>query len=418
MSGQTVLMIAPFPPLPDNGGGIVIFNDLQELKRRGVIVDLICFRSGRSPESLSVLKQFCRHFFSVDGPPPWSIKILVNAVWQQSPLVVARHKSTPMEKVISRQLATNSYDSVLVEFSFMFQYLLESGITITQGKRSLLVLDHHVVTPKVYSYFSQITSNPLLKLLRHFEIERLKRYLHAVLMAADKHLFLGLEDLAYVQEQFPQLDSQKLVYRPAGLLLDRYPPADPAQVEPCTIGFFASFDWSANVDAVHYFVEEIFPQIQAQIQPVKFILAGRAAPPSIKNLTNHPAIEFMGEVDDMFRLAQRVAVMVVPLRIGGGTRLKILEAMAWGKPIVTTSIGVEGIEHLPGQELWVADEPQPFAQAVVSLLRDPDQQHQLAQASRRRVELSYTVQRSVDQLQQVLQGTDLKMNSAGFELTR
>jgi glycosyltransferase involved in cell wall biosynthesis len=133
-------------------------------------------------------------------------------------------------------------------------------------------------------------------------------------------------------------------------------------------------------------------------------------------LADHPAIEFVGKVEDMFSLAQRVAVIVVPLRIGAGTRLKILEAMAWGKPIVATSIGVEGIEQVVGQDLLVADEPETFAHAVVTLLNDPLQQMRLAQAGRRRVELSYTAQRSVDRLQQALPipSGDFVINATGF----
>lgn len=405
MSDQTILVMAPFPPLPDSGAGIAIFGDLTELKRRGVIIDLICFRSDRPVETLSSLKSLCRNLTLIEGPPSWSLGAVGKAIITQRPLVVARHYSFNMEHAVATHLKSHVYDAVLVEFSFMFQYLMKPGVTIMGQKRPLFVLDHHVVTPKVYGYFSQITSNPFLKLLRHFEIKRLKRYLHVVLMAADKHLFLGQEDLAYVQAQFPPLDSQKLVYRPTGLSLDRYPLANLAKAEPYTIGFLAAFDWAANVDAVHYLVKEILPIIQAQLPQVKLVLAGRAAPASIRKLANHPAVEFLGEVADMFTVVQRVAVIVAPLRIGAGTRLKILEAMAWGKPVVATSIGVEGVEHTPGQELLVADTPRTFAEAVISLLNNPAQQRQLAAASRRHIELTYTVQRSVDKLLEVISST-------------
>jgi glycosyltransferase involved in cell wall biosynthesis len=415
MSSQTLLMIAPYPPTPDTGAGIAIFGDLTELKRRGVVVDLVCFRSHRPLETLHEIKQLCRQFILVEGPPAWSLKTPWLTLLQQ-PLVVVRHRSLPMQQAIAAQLASHPYDVVLVEFSFMFQYLLRPDLIFTQDKQPLLVVDHLVVTPKVYQYFHQVAPTPLAKLFRQYEIPRLKKYLQKVLLTADKHLFVGQEDLAYVQNQFPGLPNEKLIYRPIGLLLERYPLADPAQAEPFTLGFFGAFDWAANVDAVHYFVREILPLIQAQMPQVKFVLAGRAGPASVRALADHPAIEFVGKVEDMFSLAQRVAVIVVPLRIGAGTRLKILEAMAWGKPIVATSIGVEGIEQVVGQDLLVADEPETFAHAVVTLLNDPLQQMRLAQAGRRRVELSYTAQRSVDRLQQALPipSGDFVINATGF----
>jgi glycosyltransferase involved in cell wall biosynthesis len=216
----------------------------------------------------------------------------------------------------------------------------------------------------------------------------------------DKHLFFGQEDLDYISAQNSDLiDQEKLIYRPTGLILERYPLADPAQVEPYTVGFFGAFDWEANVDAVSYFVEDILPLIQAELPQIKFVLAGRAAPSQVRELAQYPSVEFLGRVEDMFSVAQRVAAIVVPLRIGAGTRLKILEAMAWGKPIVTTSIGVEGVEHVNGEDLIVADTADLFAKATIALLDDPAQQGRLAQAARQRVELFYSTQCSVDRLQ-------------------
>lgn len=402
MESLTLLLITATPPLPDSGGGISIFGTLSELKRRGAVIDLVCFRADRSQEKLEPIRQLCRNLVLIEGLGGWSAGVVLKALLRQQPLVVARHHSQLMQQAINQQLGTWAYKLVLVEFSFMFQYLMQPGLIFTQGQKPRIVLEHRVVTPKVYQYFSDVAPNPIVKWFRNYEIQRLKAYLRAALLTADQHLFVGQEDLVYIRQEFPEISSDKLLYRPTGLILERYPLADPAQTEPNTIGFFGAFNWAANVDAVHYFVRDILPLIQLRQPQVKFVLAGRSAPASIQALASHPAIEFMGEVDDMFTLARRVAVMVVPLRIGAGTRLKILEALAWGKPVVSTSIGAEGIEFTPGEELLVADQPELFAQTVVELLADPSKQHRLAQAGRRRVETMYTAQRSVDRLLEVL----------------
>lgn len=404
MELRNVLMIAPTPPLPDSGAGVANFGTLYELQRRRIAVDLVCFSGHRPAESLQRLRSLVRDCVFVAGPPPWSIATLFkNRGWQQ-PLVVARHQNAQMQAAIATKLATNPYEAVLVEFSFMLPYLLAPQVAFASNRRPLWLVEHHVVTPRVYEYFSEVDPHRWKKLYRRLEIGRLKKYLQMVLRAADKHLLMGQEDLAYLQQEFPDLVAGKLAYRPVGLILDRYPLLDPAAAEPAAIGFFGAFGWAANGDAVHYFVDEILPRLQMHRPDLKFVLAGRAAPPSIRALADHPAIEFAGEVDDLARLARRVSVLVAPLRIGGGTRLKILEALAWGKPVVATSVGVEGIEHLPGEELLVADEPEAFAQAILALLNDSAQQRCLAQAGRRRIESTYTVQHSVDRLLEAVAG--------------
>lgn len=403
MSRQSILLISPFPPLPNTGAGVAIFSDLTELQKRGSTIDLICFRSNRSVDSLDPVRRLCRHLILIEGPSSWTFQIMYDALWKQRPLVVSRHDSLEMQHRITQQLTTVRYDVVLVEFSFMFQYL-KSDLNFAQEKRPLFVLDHRVVTPNVYRYFKQVTQNPILKFLRTYEIFRLKQYLQNVLCFADRNLFTGKEDLDYVRREFTVTD-EKLVYRPTGLVLDRYPVADPESVEPYSIGFFGAYDWQANVDAVIYFVNDILPLIVQKMPQVRFVLAGRAAPKRIRALAHHPHIEFVGEVDDMFEIAQRVAVIVVPLRIGAGTRLKILEAMAWGKPIVATTIGVEGVDHIDGEDILVRDTPESFVEATVALLNDPIQQRKLAQGARRRIENDYTTQRSVDRLQQAISVT-------------
>ncbi len=213
-------MIAPLPPVPDSGGGIAIFSDLHELKQRDVVVDLICFQSERTLESIQWLESVCRRLILVEGPPPWSAGIMLVALLRQQPMIVARHKTSQMSLAITKQLATHSYDVVLVEFSFMFQYLMQPDLVYAGPKPPLLVIDHHVVTPKVYQYFSRVERNPLLRLFRRYESPRLKRYLKEVLTTGDKHLFLGQEDLDYIQAQnFGFVEDDKLIYRPTGLLL-------------------------------------------------------------------------------------------------------------------------------------------------------------------------------------------------------
>jgi glycosyltransferase involved in cell wall biosynthesis len=145
-------------------------------------------------------------------------------------------------------------------------------------------------------------------------------------------------------------------------------------------------DWHPNRDAVEFFARSILPHIRAKYPQVKFIVAGRNPPPQfVAQFSSDPGIEFTGTVADMRPYLANATVVVVPLRIGGGTRIKILEACAAGKPVVSTTIGAEGLDVVPGREILVADAPTDFANLVVRLLDDPLQSEVLAKGARAKI---------------------------------
>jgi len=130
-------------------------------------------------------------------------------------------------------------------------------------------------------------------------------------------------------------------------------------------------DWLPNEDAIRYFTEEIMPRIKQQVPEVTLTVVGRDPYPSLVELSKQdPSIVVTGRVNDVRPFIEDSSVYIVPLRIGGGTRLKIFEAMAMEKPIVSTSVGAEGLPVIDGKEILLADTPEAFANAVVRLLRD------------------------------------------------
>ena len=144
-------------------------------------------------------------------------------------------------------------------------------------------------------------------------------------------------------------------------------------------------DWLPNEDAMLYFAREVLPHIRRDEPDTTLSIVGRAPTPAVRRLASEPGIEVTGRVEDVRPHIADAAVYVVPLRIGGGTRLKIFEAMAMGKAVVSTTIGAEGLPVTAGQDIVIADEPEPFAHAVVQLIRDEDARRRLATAARRLV---------------------------------
>jgi polysaccharide biosynthesis protein PslH len=152
-----------------------------------------------------------------------------------------------------------------------------------------------------------------------------------------------------------------------------YVPNPLIQPAPLSLVFTGSMDWLPNDDAIWYFVQEILPLVRAVKPDVRLTIVGRNPFPRLRELAeNDPGIEVTGRVDDVRPYIDRAAAYVIPLRIGGGTRLKVFEAMAMEKAIVSTSIGVEGLRVTDGEDVLIADSPRAFAQAVLRVLIERD----------------------------------------------
>jgi glycosyltransferase involved in cell wall biosynthesis len=156
------------------------------------------------------------------------------------------------------------------------------------------------------------------------------------------------------------------------------------------------------VDALRYFLESIYPRVVERHPDVTLRIIGSHVPRALERLAGRwPSVELVGYVEDVRSELARATVSVVPLRVGGGTRLKILESMAAGTPIVTTSIGCEGLEVGPGRHLLVGDSPETFADCVSDLLADADKRRRIAREARSLVESKYDWARSANALEAV-----------------
>ena len=169
--------------------------------------------------------------------------------------------------------------------------------------------------------------------------------------------------------------------------------------------FVGSMDWLPNIDGVEHFVNEIWPRIKQARPDARFQIVGRNPTPAIRRLGEVEGVEVVGTVPDVRPYIQDAAVVVVPLRIGGGTRIKIFEAMAMGRPVVSTSLGAEGLPVDSGKHLVLADEPEQFAGVVVDLLQDDAKRNRMADTARWMVTDRYSAETVARQFEQICQET-------------
>jgi len=221
--------------------------------------------------------------------------------------------------------------------------------------------------------------------------QRLRRYEAQVCRRADRVLAVSEADAAALRKLVPGLGVTVIpngidtrAYRP-----DRKFRNSQFAIRNSTLVFTGTMDFRPNVDAVLWFARKVLPRVQASVPEARFLVVGQRPHRRLDVLRGDPAVTLTGWVEDVRPYIAQAAVYVAPLRMGGGTRLKLLEAMAMGKAMVATRLGAEGYPVAGGRELLLADTPADFAAAVVALLRAPERRAELGRVARAFVEQRY-----------------------------
>jgi sugar transferase (PEP-CTERM/EpsH1 system associated) len=250
------------------------------------------------------------------------------------------------------------------------------------------ILFTHNVEAQVWERHCKVTTNPLMKTACWLESRALARTEHRYVELADHVVTVSENDRASFLQY---VDPSRISVIPTGVDTEYFQPgvpSGPGPEQPDTMAFTGTMDWMPNEDGVAYFVDKIFPLIRHEIPNAAFWAVGRRPPRRIQALASGNVV-VTGAVDDIRPYLGKAAVCVVPLRSGSGTRIKIFEAMAMGKAVISTTMGAEGLPVRHGENIILADDPADFARQVVQLLRDPQRRAQLGRAARQLVEENY-----------------------------
>jgi len=272
------------------------------------------------------------------------------------------------------------YDAVLVEETNLMENL-PPDLAVP------LIFDHHNAEHILLRRYVQHAESPVRALYALLEAEKTKHWeLHAT-RRASAVLVCSDEDRRIYRNLVAATPAFVV---PNVIDTDHYIPRACTDENNHTVLYTGGMDWHPNRDAVRYFAREILPEVRRLVPDMNFVVAGRNAPSEyLRELSSVPGIRFTGTLPDMRPEIAAAAVCVVPLRIGSGTRLKILEAAAMAKAIVSTSIGAEGLDFVNGEEIILADAPFQFADAVASLLTHDNRRNRFGCAARKRVEAMY-----------------------------
>lgn len=316
----------------------------------------------------------------------------LRSVFSTLPYTVTRFHRDEMQECLARKLSEGAYDVFVCDNPIVAVNLPHIPIP--------LVINSHNLEYSILQQYARLERNPLKALGVSFEARRLRRFEIRTYGLANCAMTCSNADAEVIRSFHARLP---VVVVPNAIDAAAYQVTD--DEGPANIVYQGGMDWFPNRDALLYFVRQIFPHIEREFRPiaediypdksrclpaVRLIAAGRNPPAAFRAKLSHvPALSFTGTLPDLRPVIAKATVCVVPLRIGSGTRFKILEAGAMGKAIVSTTLGAEGLSFEHGKEILIADDPCEFARCVIDLLRDPVRRKKLGQAARRRVNADY-----------------------------
>jgi polysaccharide biosynthesis protein PslH len=282
-----------------------------------------------------------------------------------------------MQQALDRVLRARRFDIVNLEFTFLGNSDLRQAPAGERPPR--VVVDSHNIDYDIARQYARAGGNLVRRFYSEVNWRKLRREELATYGAADGVYLCSVADEQRLHDQIPAARTM-VIPNAADVNFYQPRPEDPAP-DGNTVVFFGLLSYVPNIDGVSYFVESIWPRIADANPHARLKVIGGSPPPSLRAFAG-PRIEFTGFVPDLRPHLAEAAAVVVPLRFGGGTRLKIVEAMAMGKAMVSTTLGAEGIEAVPGRDILIEDQPAAFADAVNRLLADPAEATRIGRSAR------------------------------------
>jgi len=384
-----LLFVTPtYPYPPRTGNELIAFHHIKYLAPRHLI-DLLSLTNGNTSDR-GELADWCNHIEMV-ALAPWlsrlnqGVGLVADLPWQ-----VAYYRSAKMAQMVNRKLANNTYDVVLFQLTLMAHYLPDRypGATILSMEDPQVLKSQRWLTWE--SGFRRLLTRSRIAHLKRYELRHAPRF--------DRVLLLNESDVLDYRSLLP---GAKLDWVPHGIDVDAFCPSAVVPRREGMIVITGNMYHPPNVDGIDYFCREIFPLIRRRVPSASLWLVGARPAAAVRKWAKDPQIKVTGFVPDIRPYLRQAMVSICPVRLKIGTQTKILEALACGTPVVTTSAGNNGVAAISGEQLYVADTPDKLAERVVELLNG-NRWEALSQNGRRFVIENFTWEKSVTKLEKIL----------------
>lgn len=389
-----ILFITEKFPYPlDSGGRIRTYHILKGLSQEHELTLITTLERESQRRDLPELENLCRQVLAIAAPQETRLQLvqkLVANLFSQIPIVVERHYLPAVANAVRQALSTARPAFDVVHFDHLDASMYMSCLA---GQVRTVLDEHNIVTNQIRTS-ARVEPNRLKRVYMRMQAQKTQQYEARVCARMTRCLVCSDTDQASLRQMSPEARSVTI---PNGVAVEYFQDTSWKKAfdltipsVPHTLIFVGTLDYGPGATAVRYFCDDIFPRIQQDVADARFLAVGQNPPHYLHALAARDSrIVVTGRVDDIRPYVAQSRVFVVPLKSGSGTRLKILDAMAMGIPVVSTSIGAEGLDVVSGQHLLLADTPEAFSAAVVQLLRDDDMMQRLRANALRFVQERY-----------------------------
>jgi polysaccharide biosynthesis protein PslH len=378
-----ILFMTQVLPLPlDAGPKVRAYHVIRYLTEAGHDVHLLSFvRAGDSAEHVASLKKLCA---SVDTVPIVRSRLRdvrdgFQSLFSNTPFLVLRDQVPAMQQTLARTCGATSFDALHADQLWMAPYVMTAASGLT-------VLDQHNAVSLVPRRLADHQRNPVTRTLLRQEAAKLETFERDACRRFDRVVWVTDEDRRAVVQR-----GEDRRGRDAVIPIATDPRAQPRvpRAQPFRVTFLGGLHWPPNREGVSWFVDRVWPRIARAVPSAVLTVIGRGGLKGLPPPCEPRRVEVTGYLSDPQPYLAETAAFIVPLRSGAGMRVKILDAWCWGLPVVSTTIGAEGLQAVDRENLLIADAPDAFADAVVETLRNDALAVRLADAGRVTVETTY-----------------------------
>jgi sugar transferase (PEP-CTERM/EpsH1 system associated) len=375
-----ILLVTPSIPYPPNWGfGIRVYQFLHQLSRSHR-VSLVCYAQPDEEDKVAALQKICYSVHTVPAPLSGTADkraAQLASLFSPRSFQTGSLRTRSMQNLLTSLLNAEPFDLVQIESSQLGSYNF--------GTQPVFIVDEHNLEYELLQRMIHTERSPLRKLYNFSEYIKFRREEQRCWQRADACILTSEREQTILKNHLPG----KLTHvAPNGVDIEFFQPS-PSLPNPDSLVFTGLISYRPNTDAVIFFVKEVLPLIVQKRPRTVFYIVGMGAPDEVTRLAG-PNVVVTGKVDDVRPYIQDASVFVVPLRMGSGTRLKVLEGLAMGKAMVSTRLGCEGIHVRDGEHLLMADDPALFARATLNLMEDRKTALRLGEAGRALVEQEYS----------------------------
>ena len=400
-----ILWISPFLLHPtEKGGQIRSLGILKNLHARHE-VHFAAMQLDGQDSGVARTPEYCTKAYLIphrlpSRRSPAFVPQLIRNVFSALPLTVERDDLPPMRRLIDERMGTGNFDVTICDF-------LSSAINVSAPEKT--VLFQHNVETVIWERLAKQAPTAIHKWYFRGQAARMAAFEKRICRAAKHVIAVSQTDARSMRELF---GCERVTVVATGVDLDYFERPNSSQAV-ADLAFTGSMDWMPNIDGMLWFTREVLPLIRRRRPDCRLAIVGRTPTPEIQNLAADPLITVTGTVPDVRPYLWGSRVAIVPLRVGGGTRLKIYEAMAAGIPQVSTTIGAEGLTANPGQDIDLADDAEGFAERCLALLEDQSLHAQRSAAALALVRAKFSWSEVTQAFEKVLEAAREKPVTSG-----